>query len=220
MSAAQRFDIHRAISLVRTALDARGEHVTAVEARRPDPFKLLITCVLSLRTKDETTDVASARLFKDVKTPRELMTLGAPRIAKLIFPVGFYNVKARQIVKICRQILDDFKGCVPDEIDELLKLPGVGRKTANLVVTEAFRKPGICVDTHVHRITNRWGYVRTKEPNQTETALRKKLPEEYWLGINHLLVVYGKRVCTPLSPKCSECPVSVMCAKRGVTRAR
>ena len=214
------FDIHKAVKLVRAAVDAWHVPYLSKEHVRSDPFRTLVACVLSLRTKDETTAAASERLFARAVSPRAMIGLGPQAIAKLIYPVGFYNQKARQIVALCKRLEEAFSGTVPDTIDELLTLDGVGRKTANLVITEAYRKPGICVDTHVHRITNRWGYVRTKSPEQTEQALRKKLPAAYWRDINQLLVTYGQRRCTPLSPKCSECQLDRMCSHRGVTRKR
>jgi endonuclease-3 len=141
-------------------------------------------------------------------------------IERLIYPVGFYRTKARVLLGLCRDLLDRFGGRVPDTIDELLTLKGVGRKTANLVVTIGFAKPGICVDTHVHRISNRLGYVRTRTPEETEMALRAKLPRRYWIGYNDLLVSFGQNVCTPLSPRCSTCPVNDLCRKVGVTSRR
>lgn len=142
------------------------------------------------------------------------------KIEKTIFPVGFYRTKAKVIREICRTLIQDYSGKVPDEIDELLKLKGVGRKTANLVVTLGYRKPGICVDTHVHRISNRWGYVKTATPEKTEFALRDKLPKQYWIEYNDLLVSFGQHLCRPISPVCSQCPVERYCAKHGVTISR
>src|SRR5882762_10158767 len=163
---------------------------------------------------------AAARLFAVAATPAEMLKLPASRIAKLISPVGFYRPKARVILGICRDLLERFGGKVPDTIDELLTLNGVGRKTANLVVTMGFNKPGICVDTHVHRISNRLGYVRTRNPQETEMALRGRLPRRFWIGYNDLLVAFGQNVCTPLSPRCSTCPVSALCRRVGVTTSR
>ena len=149
-----------------------------------------------------------------------MLRLTPRAIETLIYPVGFYRTKARVILGLCRDLLERFEGRVPDTIDELLTLKGVGRKTANLVVTIGFGKPGICVDTHVHRISNRLGYVRTPTPEETEMALRAKLPRRYWIGYNDLLVSFGQNVCTPISPKCSTCPVTTICRKIGVTTAR
>lgn len=185
-----------------------------------DPFRVLIACILSLRTQDTTTGPAAARLFAVAATPADVLTLPAARIAKLIYPVGFYRTKARVILGICEDLLQRFGGHVPDTIDALLTLHGVGRKTANLVVTMGFNKPGICVDTHVHRISNRLGYVRTKNPEATEMALRARLPRRFWIDYNDLLVGFGQNICTPISPRCSTCPVRPLCRRVGVTSAR
>jgi endonuclease-3 len=189
-------------------------------AERRDPFRVLIACLLSLRTKDETTGPAAARLFALADTPEAMRRLPAKRIERAIFPVGFYRTKARVLLGVCRDLLERFGGRVPDDIDRLLTLKGVGRKTANLVVTQGFNKPGICVDIHVHRISNRLGYVKTKNPTETETALRKRLPRRYWIGYNDLLVSFGQNICHPVSPRCSKCPVRRRCARVGVTRSR
>ena len=191
-----------------------------VAAERRDPFRVLIACLLSLRTKDETTGPAAARLFALADTPEAMRRLPAKRIERAIFPVGFYRTKARVLLGVCRDLLERFGGQVPDDIDRLLTLKGVGRKTANLVVTQGFNKPGICVDIHVHSISNRLGYVKTKNPTETETALRKRLPRRYWIGYNDLLVSFGQNICHPVSPRCSQCPVRPRCARVGVTRWR
>lgn len=185
-----------------------------------DPFLTLISCLLSLRTKDEVTARASERLFARAKTPAEMLNLKKEEIEAAIYPVGFYKRKAEQILEICRVLVEKYDSRVPDEIDELLKLKGVGRKTANIVITMGYNKPGIAVDTHVHRISNRLGLVSTKSPNQTEFALRKTLPKRYWIVFNNLLVRHGKAVCTPVSPKCSICPITEYCKRIGVTRYR
>jgi endonuclease III len=193
----------------------------AVLAERDrDPFRVLIACILSLRTQDTTTGPASDRLFAVAATPQTMLELPPGRIARLIYPVGFYRTKARVILGICRDLLERFGGRVPDTIDELLALNGVGRKTANLVVTMGYGKPGICVDTHVHRISNRLGYVKTKNPEETEMALRAKLPRRYWIGYNDLLVSFGQNICMPISPRCSVCPVAALCRRVGVTTRR
>jgi endonuclease III len=181
---------------------------------------VLIACILSLRTQDTTTGPAAARLFAVADTPQRMLELTPARIAKLIYPVGFYRTKASVILGICRALIDRFGSRVPDTIDELLTLDGVGRKTANLVVTLGFHKPGICVDTHVHRISNRLGYVRTRTPEETEMALRASLPRRFWIGYNDLLVAFGQNVCAPISPKCSTCPVTALCRRVGVTTSR
>jgi endonuclease-3 len=185
-----------------------------------DPFSTLISCILSLRTKDATTAAASTRLFARAHTPAAIAALSPTTIERLIFPVGFYRTKARVIRGICRDLIEKFDGRVPDEIDALLTLKGVGRKTANLVVTEAYAKPGICVDTHVHRISNRWGLVRTKTPDQTEVALRAVLPARHWLEFNGILVAFGQTICHPTSPWCSRCKIAAMCPRIGVVRSR
>jgi endonuclease-3 len=194
--------------------------VTLVAATSGDPYRVLISTILSLRTQDETTAVASHRLFARADTPAAMLRLRPATIAKLIYPVGFYRTKARTIRDVSRVLLEEHGGRVPCDLDALLALEGVGRKTANLVLTLGFRAPGICVDTHVHRITNRWGYVRTKSPDDTEMALRRKLPAEHWIEINDLLVAFGQRLCRPISPHCSICPIAVWCPRRGVTSSR
>lgn len=185
-----------------------------------DPFRILIACLLSLRTKDETTGPAAERLFALADTPETMLTLTPRQIERVIFPVGFYRTKARVILRVSRELLERFDGKVPPDLDALLTFRGVGRKTANLVVTMGFGLPGVCVDTHVHRITNRLGFVRTKTPEQTEWALRIKLPRRHWIELNDLLVSFGQNICQPVSPKCSICPVRRVCRRIGVTRSR
>ncbi len=184
------------------------------------PFKVLISCLLSLRTKDQTTKDASIRLFNIADTPEKMIKMKQAAIEKAIYPVGFYKVKAERIKGICRDLIENYGGKTPDEIDELLKLKGVGRKTANLVVTLGYNKPGICVDIHVHRISNRLGYVETTTPDKTEMALRDKLPKKYWMTYNDLLVAYGQNICVPVSPKCSICKIREYCSRIGVERSR
>jgi endonuclease-3 len=184
------------------------------------PFRVLISCILSLRTQDATTAQASHRLFALADTPEAMLKLTTQKIAKLIYPVGFYRTKAKVIRDVCQVLMRDYSGKVPDDIDELLKFKGVGRKTANLVVTLGYRKPGICVDTHVHRISNRWGYVKTATPEKTEFALRDKLPKPYWIEYNDLLVSFGQHLCRPISPVCSQCSIERYCDKKGVTISR
>jgi len=193
--------------------------VTQVAWER-DPFLVLVSTLISLRTKDDVTASASARLFEAAKTPKDIAALKEEAIAQLIYPAGFYRTKAKTIRDVCTTLLDEHEGQVPSEIDALVRLKGVGRKTANLVVTLGFNKPGICVDIHVHRISNRWGYVSTKDPEKTEWALREKLPRRYWISYNDLVVTFGQNVCLPVSPKCSACPLEPQCPKLGVTRHR
>jgi endonuclease-3 len=207
-------------SLARHAPTWRTTALAEIAAERRHPFRVLIACLLSLRTKDETTGPAAARLFALADTPRAMLRLTPRRIERAIFPVGFYRTKAKVILGVCRDVLERFDGRVPDEIEPLLTLKGVGRKTANLVVTQGFNKPGICVDVHVHRISNRLGYVKTRNPEETEMALRRRLPRRYWIGYNDLLVAFGQNICQPVSPKCSVCPVNRSCPRLGVTRSR
>ncbi len=215
------FDIHRAMEILEREYPKWKEPIVTRMAReKRDPFKVLISCILSLRTQDRTTKEASRRLYALADNPRDMVKLSQEDIARAIYPVGFYRNKARHIKEICRILLEEYGGRVPDDLDALMKLPGVGRKTANLVLTRGFNKPGICVDTHVHRICNRWGYVKTRTPEETEMALREKLPPRYWLRINDLLVAFGQNVCRPISPLCSQCPLEDMCPKIGVDRHR
>lgn len=215
------FDIHAAIRILRQEVTCwQSPAVTIVSQREGDPFKVLVSCLLSLRTQDTATGPASERLFALASTPEQMLLLSRDEIAHAIYPVGFYRNKAGQILDICRQLVEGFDGKVPVDIDVLLRFKGVGRKTANLVVTLGFGKPGICVDTHVHRICNRWGYVATRTPEETEQHLREKLPPEYWLEINDLLVTYGQNLCRPISPHCSQCRIAEMCIKCGVSKSR
>ena len=185
-----------------------------------DPFKVLISCILSLRTQDKVTGEASRRLFKLAQTPEALSKIPVNKIEKTIYPVGFYRVKARNIKEISKDIIAKHHGGVPDTIEELLTLKGVGRKTANLVVTLGYGKDGICVDTHVHRIPNRWGLIKTKNPHQTEFVLREILPVRYWKELNSILVAFGQGICKPISPLCSQCKIHSYCARLGVTLHR
>ncbi len=189
--------------------------VDLIAVQTKDPFKVLVATILSARTKDETTANASARLFKFAPYAKALATLSEEEISKLIYPVGFYKTKARHLAKLSER-LDMFDGNVPDTIEELVTLPGVGRKTANLVVSVAFQKPAICVDTHVHRIMNIWEYVATVTPLQTEMALRDKLPKKHWIGVNSILVAFGQSICKPIRPCCDICPLDKKCPKHGV----
>jgi endonuclease-3 len=195
-------------------------YVVSLSDKTEDPFKVLISAMLSARTKDEATSKASKKLFSIADTPSKLMRLSEKQIEELIFPVGFYKTKASRLKQVARMIVEKYNGKVPSELEKLLELPGVGRKTANLVLTLGFGKYGICVDTHVHRIVNRWNYVATKTPIETELALREKLPRKYWKIINTLLVAFGQTICKPISPLCSKCPISNYCPKRGVDRHR
>ena len=178
-----------------------------------DPYLVLIACILSLRTNDRTTYPATLRMLELAKTPQEMMRVEEDELAKAIYPVGFYKNKAGQIIELSRKIVEEYGGKVPDSIDELCKFRGVGRKTANLVMTLGFGVPAICVDVHVHRIFNRLGYIKTKNPEETEFALREKLPVQYWIPINTLLVTHEQNVCKPIKPQCDNCPISDYCQK-------
>ncbi|MBI5192352.1 MAG: endonuclease III [Nitrospirae bacterium] len=214
-------DIHKIITILKKDVDKWSTPAVSIVAENTkDPFKVLISCIISLRTKDTTTAAASGRLFALADTPEALMSLPVEKIEEAIFPAGFYRVKAGNIIEICKRLVEDYNSIVPDDIDELLKLKGVGRKTANLVVTIGYDKDGICVDTHVHRISNRWGYIKTKTPDESEEALRKKLPRKYWKIYNDLLVTFGQNLCKPVSPICSECNIVKYCARIGVKTFR
>jgi endonuclease III len=214
--------MHQAMAILQAEAPQWAETALTEVARTMgrDPFKILVGTILSLRTKDETTGPAAARLFVLAGTAEEMLRLSAEQIAKAIYPVGFYRTKARTILEICRTLVERYGGRVPDTMEQLLALKGVGRKTANLVLTLGFQAPAICVDTHVHRISNRWGYVRTKTPEDTEFALRRKLPKVYWPVYNDLLVAFGQNICKPISPLCSRCPLDAICPKVGVTQHR
>jgi endonuclease-3 len=206
--------------LRRAARAGRPPSVSRVARRRRDPFCILTGCLLSLRTKDETTYPAAKRLFKLADTPEALARLPLPAIERAIYPVGFYRTKARTLKALAQHLLLRHGGKTPDTLEDLLAIKGVGRKTANLVLTLGFGKPGICVDTHVHRISNRWGLVKTRRPEKTEFALREVLPKRYWIEYNDLLVSFGQTVCHPTSPHCSRCPVDRWCPRIGVIRSR
>ncbi|WP_456436973.1 endonuclease III domain-containing protein [Desulfurobacterium sp.] len=217
----KKIDIDKIVEILKRESKKWDVPVVSLMSRHDrDPFKILISTILSLRTKDEVTARASERLFKKADNPYDMVKLSEKEIEELIYPVGFYRNKAKTIKEICKTLIGKYNGKVPDSLDELLKFKGVGRKTANLVVTLGFNKPGICVDTHVHRIMNRIGYVKTKTPEETEFALRKKLPKKYWKIINELLVALGQHICHPTSPKCSICPIRDYCQKVGVRRSR
>ena len=212
--------IDKIISILKKETTPFTQPIVTQFSYTKDPFKVLISCVLSLRTKDRTTGPASERLFALADTPEKMVMLDVKLIEKIIYPVGFYKTKAHRIKEMCQTLIEQYRSKVPDEIDELLKLKGVGRKTANLVVTLGYGKLGICVDTHVHRISNRLGLVKTKNPHETEFALRKLLPEKYWILYNDVLVTWGQNICVPISPFCSRCAIYNYCERVGVERQR
>ncbi|MBV5339400.1 MAG: endonuclease III [Deltaproteobacteria bacterium] len=214
-------DIHAVIATLREEYKGwQTPAVTIVAQCNGSPFKVLISCIISLRTKDEVTALASARIFARAQTPEAMAVIPADEISELIYPAGFYRTKAGQIALLSRRLVEEYGGIVPDDIDELLRFKGVGRKTANLVVTLGFDKPGICVDTHVHRICNRLGYIVSKNPDETEKLLRLQLPPEYWIEINDLLVAFGQNHCHPVSPRCSSCKLSGLCDRMEVKTSR
>lgn len=222
MTNEQVFPIEEVMETLRRTVEGweATPYVTECARITRDPFKILIATILSLRTRDLPTRQASEALFSLAQTPQELQELPVEQIAEAIKPVMYNYNKAETIRELSRRLVEEYGGRVPDEIDELLKFKGVGRKTANLVVTLAFGKPGICVDTHVHRIVNRWGLCQTRSPEETEMCLRRKLPARYWIPVNGWLVVFGQRICQPLSPHCSLCPLYDFCQRRGVMRSR
>ncbi len=212
--------IHSVIEILRDEYKKWKPPIVTEVSKERNPFKILISTIISLRTKDEVTRVSSQRLFQIADTPEKMRKLKSSSIEKAIYPAGFYKIKANNIKKASSIIVDRYRGVVPDTLEELLELPGVGRKTANLVVTLGYHKPGICVDTHVHRISNRLGYVKTRTPEKTEFSLRERLPKEYWIEYNDLLVTFGQNICTPVSPFCSMCKIYEYCKRIGVLKSR
>lgn len=208
----KKVDIDKIVETLKKADQPQSDFVKLMDSFN-DPYLVLIACILSLRTNDRTTYPATLRMLELGKTPADFAKLDVETLEKAIYPVGFYANKAKQIVKLSKELVEKYDSKVPDEIDELVKFNGVGRKTANLVLSEGFKKPAICVDVHVHRISNRLGYVKTKTPEETEFELRKKLPKKYWLDINSLLVTHGQNVCKPINPKCDICPIREFCNK-------
>lgn len=215
-----RRDLDRLMADLRRSAEAFGHPAVSRDARSRTPFEILVSCMISLRTKDAVTDAASRRLFRLARMPDRMSRLSEKRISAAIYPAGFYRQKAGSIAELSRRLAGEYGGKVPASVDELLKFRGVGRKTANLVAGLGFGVPAICVDTHVHRISNRLGLVRTRTPEETEASLRKVLPRKYWIEINGLLVAYGQNVCKPLSPACSRCAITWACRRVGVRRSR
>ncbi|AHF96839.1 MAG: endonuclease III domain-containing protein [Desulfurella sp.] len=215
-----KVQINKIIEILKEIYPSLQEPIVTEVAREGNPFFVLISTILSLRTKDKTTKEATQRLLSVAKTPNEMLKLTQEQIAKLIYPVGFYNVKAKNILEVCKILVEKYDSKVPDSIEDLLSLPNVGRKTANLVLSKGFNIPAICVDIHVHRISNRLGIVKTKTPVQTEFELMKVLPKQYWIEYNDLLVPFGQNICTPISPFCSKCKLSFICPKIGVKSSR
>jgi endonuclease-3 len=216
----KKFPISDVVKILRREMPKYKEPIVGKYARQRSPFKVLISTLLSLRTKDITTASACDRLFEVADSPQKIASLSPGRIEKLVFPVGFYKVKAKRLISVSQLLIDEYGGKVPDDLDELLKIKGVGRKTANLVVTLGYGKPGICVDIHVHRISNRWGFIKTDTPDKSEFKLREVLPKKFWIEYNDLLVTYGQNLCLPVSPFCSKCPIGKFCARVGVKKSR
>ena len=213
-------DLPLVLRYLRKSIKSWRVPVVTKISRQQNPFMVLVSCLLSLRTRDEITDAASRRLFVLASSPKKLLRLDPKQVEKAIYPVAFYRNKTLRLYEISRALIDDNDGKVPDSLDQLLRLKGVGRKTANLTLVLGYNKLGVCVDIHVHRIVNRWGYVQTKSPNETEKALRCKLPKRYWMEINNLLVSFGQNICKPQSPFCSNCVVLEYCEQVGVNRYR
>jgi len=206
-------DIDEIVRILKEANQPKSEFVELMRSYNNDPYLVLISCILSLRTNDKTTYPATLRMLELGKTPEDFAKVDVKKLEKAIYPVGFYSNKAKQIVELSKELVEKYNSKVPESIDEMLKFKGVGRKTANLVMSQGFNKPAICVDVHVHRIFNRIGYVKTKTPEETEFALRKKLPKKYWIDINTLMVTHGQNVCKPIKPLCNICPIEKYCAK-------
>ena len=214
MSKAQKSDLVAVLRKMRNMLEAEsGGALTSLGkiSRTEDPFKVLISTILSARTRDNQTEIASKRLFKVYANPKALAHASEEKVRELIRPVGFYNVKTRRVIEVSRILLKRFNGIVPDNMDALLTLPGVGRKTANCILVYGFGTPAIPVDTHVHRIPNRLGLAETKTPEDTEKALAKIAPKKHWLEINELFVRFGKTICLPIGPRCPVCTLKTHC---------
>ena len=216
----REFNIVEGLKKLKKAVRKFRTPSVTVIAKKNDPFAVLVSCIISLRTRDEVTELASARLFTLAKLPAELLELSNAKIEKAIYPAAFYRNKTKSLKELCQVLVKEYSGKVPDKLEELLKLKGVGRKTANLTLILGHNKPGICVDIHVHRISNRWGYVKTKSPDETEMVLREILPKRFWKGYNDLLVSFGQNLCKPVSPFCGSCPIEDQCPKIGVNRSR
>lgn len=212
--------VERIIPILRREVARFREPSVSTIAREENPFQVLVSCILSLRTRDAVTSAASERLFRLANTPEKMLALPEKAIRKAIYPVSFYRVKARNIQGACRILLEKHGGKVPQTMEQLLELPGVGRKTANIVLVYGFRKEGLPIDTHCHRIPNRLGWIRTRTPEETEQVLRKQLPKKYWQDFNDIFVTFGQNVCLPVRPRCSSCAIARFCRRVGVERSR
>jgi endonuclease III len=216
----EEFPISQVLAKVKKAVRGFRTPSVTVIGQKNNPFAVLVSCIISLRTRDEVTEPASSRLFKLADNPKKLLKLSNSKIEKAIYPAAFFRNKTKSLKELCKVLVDEYEGNVPDKLEELLKLKGVGRKTANLTLILGHDKHGICVDIHVHRISNRWRYVTTTSPDETEMVLRDKLPKRYWKGYNDLLVTFGQNICKPVSPFCGSCSLAETCPKRGVTTSR
>lgn len=200
--------------------DTPEDLAVTVAARTRDPFAVLVATLVSLRTKDEVTAIVAPRILALAPTPEKMLTVSEEEIAKALYPSSFYRIKSGHLREISQALIDRFNGQVPSNLDDLMSMTGIGRKSANLIITLAFNKPGICVDTHVDRLTNRIGFVQTNSPKQTEFRLRETLPKDWWIPINGLLIAFGRQHCTPVFPKCSTCPIRKDCKRIGVVKSR
>jgi endonuclease III len=200
--------------------DLAAPIVDLVEAQTKDPQKVLIATILSARTKDETTSLVVKKLFKKINSIKDLNNYAVKEIEKLIYPIGFYKNKAKYLKKLPVVLEKEFNNVLPETVDELVKLPGVGRKTANLVVSVGFKKPAMCIDVHCHRIPQRLGWFKSENPYKTEMIMRKSLPKDYWIRFNSIFVAFGQNICRPISPYCSKCPVKKYCKQIGVNKHR
>lgn len=221
MNVDKKFPISKVIEIIeKESINWSVPVVTLVGMQSRDPFKVLLSTIISLRTKDEVTIEASKRIYELLKKPEDIFNVNITDIEKAIYPCGFYKRKAIQIKTICEKLVNEFNSIIPDEIEPLLVFPGVGRKTANLIVSEGYNKPAMCVDVHVHRISNRLGYLESKNPDETEILLRKNLDQKYWNKYNFLMVAFGQSLCRPISPHCSKCPIIKYCKRIGVKQHR
>lgn len=210
-------NIGKVVQLIKDAKQPLSEFGKLMEDFH-DPYLVLIACILSLRTNDNTTYPATLRMLKLGRTPKDFANCDVKELEKAIYPVGFYANKAKQIVELSKELVEKYDSKVPNSIEELCKFNGVGRKTANLTIAKGFNEPAICVDVHVHRIFNRMGYLKTKTPDETEMVLREKLPQKYWIDINTLLVTHGRNICKPIKPLCSKCPIEKFCDKNNISK--
>ncbi len=212
---------------INSIMELLGKHFNHLERttlnrmrKNPDAFKILISCLLSLRTQDKNTEIASRNLFQQATTPKEILKLPIKKLEKLIYSSGHYKKKSRVLKSVSKEILERFKGKVPSNKEDLLSIKGIGPKTANIVLSFAFNQCVLPIDTHCHRIPNRLGWVKTKKPEETEKALELILPKKYWCEFNGIFVLFGKTICQPISPKCSICPTNKYCQKINVIRSR